>query len=202
MHCSPFIVLYACWNLFLHRRTGVTDIASPIFTSGRMEPSFEQTVGPFFNFVPIRTDLSGCATFADLVNRSRATLLEAYSHEPPFSEIAAQAEPELMQQPMMNVNGVTTAFEIFQYPQDLEATGHRRYALYRLRRRPASSSRDTSEIPDGNLWDFDLDPSGDLVGAAKYNGLDFDQSTIIAMVDEYRDLLRASLKSPDSALLR
>jgi hypothetical protein len=55
------------------------------------------------------------------------------------------------------------------------------------------SSCDTSAISDGNLWDFDLDPSGDLVGAVKSNGLDFDQSTIIAMVDEYRELLRASL---------
>jgi hypothetical protein len=201
MNCSPFMVLYAGFNLFLYRRTGVTDIVAPIFTSGRTEPQFEQTVGPFFNFVPIRTDLSGCVTFADLVNQTRATLLEAYSYELPFSEIAAQAEPELMQQPLMNVNGVTTAFEIFQYPQELEAKliGDVRYVG--LRRRLISSS-DTSEIPDGNLWDFDLDPAGDMVGAVKFNGLDFDQSTIIAMIDGYGELLRASLRSPDSALLR
>lgn len=200
MYSSPFMVLYACFNLFLHRRTGVTDIVSPIFTSGRTEPEFEQTVGPLFNFVPIRTDLSGCVTFADLVNRTRATLLEAYSHELPFSEIAAQAEPDLMQ-PIMNMNGVTTGFEIFQYPQELEAEliGDVRYTG--LRRRLISSS-DTSEIPDGNLWDFDLDPAGDMVGAVKFNSLDFDQSTIVAMIDEYRELLRVSLRSPDSALLR
>lgn len=201
MNSSPFMVLYACFNLFLHRRTGVTDVVSPIFTSGRTEPEFEQTVGPLFNFMPIRTDLSGCVTFADLVNRTRATLLEAYSHELPFSEIAAQAEPELMQQSIMDVNGAATGFEIFQYPQELEAKliGDVRYTG--LRRRLLSSS-DTSEIPDGNLWDFDLDPAGDMVGAAKFNSLDFDQSTIIAMIDEYRELLRASLKSPDSALPR
>jgi condensation enzyme len=200
MHSSPFMVLYACFNLFLHRRTGVTDIVSPIFTSGRTEPKFEQTVGPFFNFVPIRTDLSGCATFADLVNRARATLLEAYSHELPFSEIAAAAEPELMQR-IMDVNGITTGFEIFQYPQELEARVIGDVCYTGLRRRLISSS-DTSVIPDGNLWDFDLDPAGDMVGAVKFNSLDFDQSTIIAMIDEYRELLRASLKSPESALLR
>jgi condensation enzyme len=45
-------------------------------------------------------------------------------------------------------------------------------------------------------------PSGDMVGSAKFNRLDFDQSTIIAMIDEYWELLRASLKSPDSPLPR
>jgi hypothetical protein len=199
LHSSPFMVLYACFNLFLYRRTGVTDILSPIFSSGRNEPEFEQTVGPLFNYLPIRTDLAGCVTFADLVKRTRTTLLEAYSYELPFSEIATQAEPELME-PIMTMDGVTTGFETFQYPQELEAqlVGDVRYTA--LRRRLISSS-DTSEIPDGNLWDFDLDPAGDIVGAVKFNGLDFDSSTIVAMVDEYRELLRSSLKSPDSALL-
>ena len=200
LHSSPFMVLFACFNLFLYRRTGVTDILTPIFSSGRTEPEFEQTVGPLFNFVPIRTDLSGCATFADLVRRARTTLLEAYSYELPFSEIVPLAEPELME-PIMSMDGVTTGFESFQYPRELEAEviGDVRYSG--LSRRLISSA-DTSEIPDGNLWDFALDPAGDLVGAVRFNSLDFDQSSIVAMIDEYRELLRASLKSPDSALPR
>ncbi|NIL40203.1 hypothetical protein HCB17_02740 [Salinispora arenicola] len=201
MNCSPFMVLYACFNLFLHRRTGVSDIVAPILTSGRTEPEFEQTVGPFFNYIPIRTDITGCVTFRDLVNRTRAPLLEAYSYELPFREIAAQAEPELMQQPIMNTSGVTTGFEVFQHPQTVDGMiiGDVRYTA--LRRRLISAS-DTSEIPDGNLWDFDLDPAGDLVGLAKFNSLDFDDSTIVAMVDEYREYLEASVGAPDSALPR
>jgi non-ribosomal peptide synthetase component F len=201
MRSSPFMVLFACFNLFLRRRMGVSDIVAPILTSGRTESDFEQTVGVFFNFLPIRTDMSGCATFADLVNRTRATLLEAYSHELPFREIVALAEPELMQAPIMNVNGVTNGFEMVQYPRMLEGKLIGDVHYTGLRRRLLSAT-DTSEIPDGNLWDFDLDPAGDMVGAAKFNSLDFDESTIIAMVDEYRELLRASLKSPDAALLR
>jgi len=201
LHSSPFMVLYACFNLFLHNRTGVRDIVAPIFTSGRAEPEFEQTVGPLFNLLPIRTDLSGCATFADLVKRTRAALLEAYTYELPFSEIAAEADPELMQESMMDVNGAATGFESFQYPQELEAEviGDMRYTG--LHRRLISSD-DTSEILDGNLWDFALDPTGDMVGAVKFNSLDFDQSTIVAMIDEYRELLRAAVKSPDSGLPR
>jgi hypothetical protein len=201
MNSSPFMVLYACFTLFLHRRSGANDIVAPIFTSGRTQPEFEQMVGPFFNLLPIRIDLSRCTTFADLVHQTRTTLLEAYTHELPFSEIAAQADPELMHESLVSVDGAATGFEIFQYPRDLEAKviGDVRYVG--LRRRLISSS-DTSEILDGNLWDFDLDPAGDMVGAVKFNSHHFDQSSIVAMVDEFRELLRASLKSPDSALLR
>jgi hypothetical protein len=201
LHSSPFMVLFACFNLFLNHRTGVNDVVSPIITSGRTEPEFEQTVGALFNFVPIRTDLSGCVSFADLVRRTRASLLEAYSYELPFGEIIAQSEPELMQGPIMNVSSVVTAFQVSQFPPETEAEeiGDIRYTA--LRRR-LTSDVDVSEIPDGNLWDFDLHPAGDVVGVVKFNSLDFDQSTIIAMVDEYRELLRASLNSPDSALPR
>lgn len=200
LRSSPFMVLFACFALFLHRRTGVNDIVSAIFTSGRNEPEFEQTVGPLFNMLPVRIDLSGCESFAELVHRARATLLEAYTYELPFSELAEQAEPELMA-PINNMSGVVTGFETFQYPQELEAQviGDVRYTG--LTRRLISSD-DTSEIPDGKLWDFALDPSGDMVGAVRFNSLEFDKATVVAMIDEHRELLRASLKSPNSALLR
>ena len=200
LNSSSFMVLFACFNLFLHRRTGATDIATPIVTFGRTEPGFEHTVGALFNFLPIRTDLSGCANFADLVHRTRSALLEAYSYELPFNDIIAKSAPELMRSPTMNVNSVGTAFEIAQVPPELEAEESFGDIRYSALRRRLISDVDTSEIPDGNLWDFDLDPAGELVGVVKYNSLDFDQSSIVAMVDEFRELLRASLKSPDSPL--
>ncbi|MFG2566254.1 condensation domain-containing protein [Streptomyces sp. NPDC048567] len=198
LHSSPFMVLFACFNLFLHRRTGVTDLVSPVITSGRTEPGFEDTVGTLFNFLPIRTDVSGCASFADLVRRTRASLLEAYSYELPFGEIIAKSEPELMAGPIMNVSSVVSAFQISQFPpEDTEEIGGLRVSA--LRRR-LNSLVDVSEIPDGNLWELDLHPDGDVVGVVKYNSLDFDLPTIVAMVDDYRELLLASLKSPDAAL--
>jgi condensation enzyme len=201
LHSSPFMVLYACFNLFLHRRTGASDIVSPILTSGRGEPEFEQTVGALFNFLPIRTDLSGCADFAGLVHRTRAALLEAYSYELPFNDVIAQSDPELMRGPASNVDSVITGFQISQFPPELETEGIGDISYTGLRRRLISSD-DISEIPDGNLWDFYLDPAGDVVGHVRFNSRDFDQSTIIGMVDEYRELLRASLRSPRSALPR
>jgi hypothetical protein len=200
MRSSPFMVLYSAFNLFLHRRTGTSDIVTPMITSGRVEPEFQETVGPFFNFMPVRTDLSDCATFRDLVRKSRATCLEALSYEVPFREIAGQAEPELMA-PFMDPHGVVSAFEVFQYSVAMEGqlVGDMRYTD--LRRRLISHPN-TSDIPDGNLWALDLDPAGDIVGSVRFNRLDFDEPSIVAMVDEYRELLRTSLAAPDSALNR
>lgn len=200
MHCTQFMVLHACFNLLLHRRTGESDIVGLILTSGRADPEFHQTVGPFFNLLPIRTDMSDCVTFRDLVGQTRSTLLEAYSYELPFREIVTHADPELTR-PLADADGVTNGFEVVQYPQALEgeSIGDVRYTG--LRRRLISVT-DTSEIPDGNLWDFGLDPAGDMVCLVKFNSREFDESTIVGLVDEYRELLRASLESPDSALWR
>lgn len=199
LNSSPFMVLHACFILLLHRRTGVRDIVSPIITSGRTEPVFDHTVGALFNFLPIRTDISDCASFADLARRTRAALLEAYSYELPFNEIIAQSDVEMMRGPTTNVDSVVTTFQVSQFPPESEAegVGDIRYTALR---RSLISSVDTAELPDGTLWDFDLDQTGDVAGLVKFNSLDFDQSTIVAMVDEYRELLQASLKAPDSAL--
>jgi hypothetical protein len=198
---SPFMVFYAGFTLLLHRRTGVRDIVLPIITSGRTEPDFDHTVGVLFNFLPIRTDLSDCVTFTDLMRRTRAALLEAYSYELPFNEILAQADVEMMRGPTRTAHSVVMTFQISQIPPESEAEdiGDIRYTALR---RSLVSSVDTAEIPDGALWDFDLDPSGEVAGLVKFNTLDFDQSSIVAMVDEYRELLRASLAAPDSPLPR
>ena len=200
MRSSPFMVLFAGYNLFLHRRTGATDIVAPTFTTGRSEPEFHETVGLFFNLVPVRTDLAGCTSFRDVVDRTRATLLEALTYELPFREVLTRTEPALMA-PFLDLDGVVNTFEVNHYPRTLagDLIGDVRYTG--LRRRLISAT-DTSEIPNGTLWDFDLDPAGDMVGLVKYNSLEFDESSIVALVEDYRELLRTSVATPDSPLAR
>jgi len=200
MRSSPFMVLYSAFNLLLHRRTGFSDIVAPMISSGRAEPGFHETVGSFLNFIPVRTDLSDCATFRDLVHKSRTACLEALSYEVPFREIAAHVDPEAMA-PFMDPGGVVSAFEVFQYSvaMDGQQIGDMRYTD--LRRRLISDSN-TSHIPNGILWVLDTDPAGDVVGSVKFNRHDFDEASIVAIVDEYRELLRTSLAFPDSPLNR
>ncbi|HUZ25803.1 MAG TPA: condensation domain-containing protein [Streptosporangiaceae bacterium] len=197
MRSSPFMVLLSAFNALLHQMTGATDLVSATITSGRVDPSFNETVGPFFNLLPLRTDLSGCRNFIELVRRIRETCLEAYAHELPYGEIVAQA-PELTRTYERD-DGAVCAFQLLQYPgmTEPETVGDLRYA--EVRERTKSSPR-TSDIPNGVLWGLDILPSGEIGGTMRFNSQQFDEATMVRMVDDFRGVLRRSLADPSSPL--
>jgi hypothetical protein len=194
---SPFMVLLAAYKILLHRQTGKDDVVVPTFTSGRADERFTGTVGPFFNFVPLRTDLSGCETFRDVVARTRTTCLDAYSHDIPFLDILAE-EPGLVA-PFAEDGLAVIAFELLQYPStmDDEPIGELRYSDIRRRR---LSQPVSSDIPDGALWALDALPSGELAGSLKYDRNRFDEKTIGELVEEFTHVLRAAVAAPDAPL--
>lgn len=192
---SPFMILLAAYNLLLREITGVSDIVIPTITFGRGHPRFDDTVGPFFNFVPLRTDLTGCATVRDVLARTRATCIEAQTHEIPFAYILEEA-PDLMA--TFADDGVAVcAFQSFQNGPnggrigDLEYSELRRRVLFQ----PVGS-----DIPDGALWTMEIDPSGEIFGCLRFDSNQFDKSTVGDMVDRFRRILGGVLTSPDSAI--
>jgi condensation enzyme len=197
MRSSPFMVLLAAYNLVLHRRTGATDIVAPTITSGRGQPQFENTIGAFFGFVPLRTDLSGCATLREVVQRSRTTALQAQVNEIPFPTVLGEA-PDLMNVFAADDLAVG-AIQVFQHPfvADGEMGGDLKYAEIRRR---LLSQEVSADIPDGTLWTLDVDPADGIFGNVKFNRTEFDQATIAGMVDEFVTVLRRIVTSPDSAL--
>lgn len=195
--CSPFMVLLSAFQVLLHQMTGVTDMVAPILTSGRKDPSFNDTVGPFFNMVPLRTDLTGCGSFAELVRRIKDTCLEAYEHELPFGHIVAQA-PEIMG-PYARDDGAVCAFQVLQFPAmtEAETVGDLEYEEVRVRE---MSFPTTSDIPNGVLWGLDILPGGPIAGTMRFNSLQFDPSTMHEMVESFLRILRKALADPKSPL--
>lgn len=197
MRCSPFMVLVAVYNLVMHRAAGVDDVVVATFTSGRGHESFHDTVGAFLNFLPLRTDVAACATFADLLESTRATCIEAYTHDIPFPLIDEEA-PELMA-PFAEDGLDVIAFEVLQFPESLEGrvVGDVRYSEIRRRllSQPASS-----DIPDGALWALDILPSGEIIGSLKFNGSLFDAGTMWRMIEDYDRILRNAVSAPGSPL--
>ena len=76
-----FMVLFAAFQLLLHRHTGQEDIliGSPI--AERSQPEQEGLIGLCLNSVVLRTNLSGNPSFRELLRRVRQTALEAYQHQ-------------------------------------------------------------------------------------------------------------------------
>ncbi|MEV8636710.1 condensation domain-containing protein [Streptosporangium sp. NPDC051023] len=196
---TPFMVLFAAFSLLEHRRTGRTDITVPTFTPGRgrERDGFGDMVGSCFNFLPLRTDLAGCRTFREIVERTRTTCLEGYSHDIPTLRIFEQA-PELMR-PAVEPDRAPWVFQVFPFPfvLDGEVIGDLEYTEVRMRllEQPIGS-----DVPDGALWTLNLHPTGELVGSVQYKSGLYDRSTIGDMVSEYRRVLGEAVAAPDAPL--
>ncbi|WP_176797850.1 condensation domain-containing protein [Actinopolyspora mzabensis] len=197
MRCSPFMTLLATLKLYLHRKTSFDDLVVPVITSGRTESSFHESVGPFFNMVPLRTSIEGCRSFFDFMLRVRATCLEGYSHELPFSEVVAQA-PEIISTYERPDNAVV-AIQVLQFPAmtESEVIGGLEYTEVRRR---TKSYPETSDIPNGILLGMDILPDDEIAGTLRFDSNQFHDETIIEMIDSYKDLLRSVLIDPNRPL--
>ncbi len=192
---SPFMFMLAAYMTVVSRTTNTTDLVVPTFTPGRGGARFADTVGSCFNLVPLRTDLAGCRTFIEVLERTRRSCLECYSNDIPSIDIFAEA-PELML-PGMTDRATTVVFQIFPDPVMLgdDVTGGLTYT--EVNRRLVSQEL-TSAIPDGALWTLVPDPSGDVFGYTSYKRNLFDETTIAGMVDEFQRVLRTVAAAPES----
>ncbi|MFC7110796.1 condensation domain-containing protein [Nonomuraea rubra] len=191
------MVLLAAYNVLLQRLTGATDLVVPAITSGRGQPEFHETVGPFFNFLPLRTDLTGCETFRQVVDRTRGTCVEAYAREIPFLQIAAES-PELMAEAALDDRALC-ALQVWQFATVMEGERIGDLAVEEVRGRLFSQPNGT-DIPDGALLTFDIDPSGEIYGNFAYNSNLFTESSIMSMVAELSGILRYGVAAPDSPM--
>ena len=194
---TAFMVLTAAYNILLHKRTGATDIVVPTFTSGRNDERFLATVGPIFNYLLLRTDISDCKNFRDVVAKTRTTCFEAYTYDVPFALVANQS-PEVLA-PFQDPNVAVIAFEVLQTPSDMteELIGDLKYTEIRRRvqQQPLSS-----HIPNGALWATDVLPTGEMAGSLKFDLNRFDEATAIGLVEGLRETLRNAVTNPDAPI--
>lgn len=192
-----FMVMLAAMKVLLNRMTGAADIVMPTFTPGRDHERFENTVGPMFNFVPLRTNLAGCRAFRDVLVRTRATCIESYLHDLPFVHILAEA-PDLMD-PLGSQDHAPGVFQIFPFPFALDGQLVGDLRIFEMRRRLISQPVG-GDVPDGLLWTLNPHSDGDLIGHLQFRRNRFDESTIATAEAEFSQLLRDAVTAPDASL--
>ncbi len=90
-----FMTLFAAFEALMHRYTGETDFCVGSGVAGRRLRESEDLIGMVVNTIPIRADLNGDPTFAELVERVRTAAVETYQRQDvPFAEIVAAVHPE------------------------------------------------------------------------------------------------------------
>jgi acyl-CoA synthetase (AMP-forming)/AMP-acid ligase II len=183
-----FMVLLAGLGAALARWTGQDDLVIGTPTAGR-DPGTVESVGLFTNMLPFRVDAAGAPTFGELLRRVRASALAAYRHrQVPFGQILRQTSAirsdgraplvrvalALQNVPLSPWQAGGVRAEPFESP----APGAQFELYLRL-----------SEQPDG--W---------LSGHVVYQAELFDATTVQALLEAVRLVLRTAPELPSTRL--
>ncbi len=189
-HCSPFMMLLAAYCRIVQQITGLTDLVVSTHTLGRPVGRFDNTVGSFFNFLPLRVDVGGSPDGPELLRRVRRACFGAFEHEIPAVQIFEVA-PDLMA-PAMEDGLTAVTFQAF--PEGMTpATTAMGELTYTVVPRREVSQAVTSDIPDGAVWSIRMDPAQGMSGNLTYCTNRFDQQTILRLAGDYHSALRSLL---------
>ncbi|NUR88488.1 MAG: AMP-binding protein, partial [Nonomuraea sp.] len=78
--CTPFMVLLAAYQVLLSRHSGQADFCVGVPASGRSSTELERVIGYLSTTMLLRCDLSGEPSFAELLKRTRKSVLQALAH--------------------------------------------------------------------------------------------------------------------------
>jgi condensation enzyme len=190
---SMFMVLLSATYVLAHQITGATDLAIRAFTAGRDEPQFQDTMGLFINVLPFRTELSDCASFRDILLRTRETCIDAILHELPVGVIE-QSIPEFItsrEQPRM------AQFIISDFQSQFgDLTLPIAEGAHEIHER-LLQEEEHPDIPSGMVWFLDVNPTGVLSGSALFNLDEFDESTVAGWTEDFRRIVTGAVSAPD-----
>jgi condensation enzyme len=189
-----FPVLLSAFYVLAYKITGATDLTIRAFNAGRDVEQFHNTMGLFINLVPFRTDLSGCASFRDIVARTKETFIDGIAHELPFGVIEQTFPDFIKSRDDLRTSQFVIASSVSQLGYDLIipiAEGAREIEARQLQE---DSRRD---IPSGMVWNLDVPPSGILSGGVLFNLDEFDESTAAGWAADLQRILADAVRDPD-----
>ena len=180
-----FMTMLAAFNTLLHRYTRQDDIVLGSLTAGRNRAEFEGLIGPFFNLLAFRTDISGDPTFLDLLDRVRDMAVGAYANQDvPFELLVDRLGPR--RDPSRNPF-FQTVFSLQNMPMPSARLG------------PVHLTPSWAETPvtrfdfEAHVWEN----SEDLTVSFTYSTDLFEASTASRMLAHYNALLESIVDNPD-----
>ncbi|WP_433042382.1 condensation domain-containing protein [Dactylosporangium sp. CS-033363] len=193
---TPFIVLLAAYCVTVQRAFGRADVTVPTFSPGRGLQRFQESVGSFYNFLPLRVQLSGAASFREVILRTRAACLGAYEHELLFGQVVQ--DTQAVAAPMADDNLAAFVFQVERTLFSAEGTTVGDLNFTEIRRNVSSPVG--GDIPDGALWTLSVEAGGDTVGTLAVNSNRYDSMTAAAMVLDFKRTVTDLLAGPDADL--
>jgi hypothetical protein len=191
---TRFAVVLSAFYVLAQKITGDTDLAIRVFTAGRNELEFQNTMGLFLNAVPFRTDIADCTSFRDIVAHAWETFVDGLAHELPVN-VLEQAFPDFIKSRedlrtseflISNIDG--------QFGDDppIPIADGASAAV----RRPLEGE-EQHDIPSGTVWHLAAGASGELNGGVLFNRDEFDESTVAGWSADLRQILAGGVREPD-----
>ena len=191
---TPFMVVQTALAVLLGRLGAGEDVVLGTAVSGRTDEALDELVGFFVNTLALRTDLSGNPTLAELLTQVRSRDLDAFAHQDiPFERVVERLNPArtLSRHPLFQVMLVMeddlTGFDRFGRAESAVELLDLDIAKFDLTVKLTPTFDDTREI--GEL-DFAVEYATDLL----------DRSSVLALLDRLRLVLRALADTPDRRL--
>jgi non-ribosomal peptide synthetase component F len=191
-----FTVLLAAYQVWLHRCTGATDLVVGTPIARREQLEIQRSLGFFLNTLPIRTRFVGEPGFRQLLEQTRTTLLEAFSHaDLPFEQIVAMADRD------RSVGGQPLYQVLFVLLEDELPAIH----LDQVEARPLAVETRTSKNDlllsiqaTGGTWSLRLEYSADLFSADRAARMAGHLTELLRSITEDADcpVSRLNLMSP------
>jgi thioesterase domain-containing protein len=181
---TMFMTLLAAFEVLMHQYSGQEDLILCTPASGRHRSQTKELIGYFNNILPMRFDLRGDPTFAEVVRRTRKVTLDAFKFQDlPFQVIADS--PNLK---AVSLNRVLFSLDI-EWPPKLTLAGLRSEA-WAVRTETADFDLSVS------LW-LDRD---EIRGVFEFKTELFNDDTIARMIADYCELLKALAENPEIAM--
>ncbi|CCH32920.1 non-ribosomal peptide synthetase [Saccharothrix espanaensis] len=185
---TPFTVLLAAYAALLGRYAGSEDVVVGVPVANREDPAFDRAVGCFTTTLPLRVDLSGDPSLAELTGRVRATLLAGLDHPRAALDLLG-AELDLSRDPSRPPL-VQAAFVYQERPfPPLLLTG-RAAEVRALTTGTAKYELGLTLVDEGDRFAGDLEYPTGL----------FDESTAVRFAEQLAVLLAESTTAPDRPL--
>ncbi|TCP59049.1 amino acid adenylation domain-containing protein [Tumebacillus sp. BK434] len=183
-----YMTLLAAFNTLLFRYSGQEDIVLGAPIAARTRAEIEPLIGFFVNTLALRTDLSGNPSVRSLLQRVRATTLDAFAHQDLPLEMLIEElgiERDLSRSPLFQV-----AFLLQNTPAAAPAETE-------VTLEPYEAQRTTSK--------FDLtlmlsESEQGLSGNLEYRTDLFDRSTVERLAAHFGQLLAAIVENPDGLI--
>lgn len=185
-----FMGLHAAFSVLLARHSGETAIVvgSPI--ANREQVELADLIGFFANTLVLRSDLSCSLSFTEVLQQSRAVLLEAYVHQQvPFEQIVERLRPQRS----------LSHTPLFQIALVLQHDGDHTLKLQGLTLKPLDRH--------GSVAKFDLTLVATQSAAGlsllwEYSTALFDLETIARLADHFDVLLRSLVQRPNEDVFK